>query len=223
MHSITVLSALFGMALSAPLTTRQAKEPLIELPVMLTGTAKTASAGVAATAEHVGTSEIFHLGEITVPAFEVDPARLGSGVVLDVEARLGGANIDFPVTLHQIKGSEGLAKRQDVITLGPLTLPPMDINFGGILDGADFELDSQIGDIKVSLPAVEFTKRQVNFWDEVIDIGIEVGSIVVNAKRDLGNAVEKRQTSLFDGAVIVDDVNVSVAFLGQSITVPIVA
>ncbi|KAH7402515.1 hypothetical protein BKA66DRAFT_544655 [Pyrenochaeta sp. MPI-SDFR-AT-0127] len=223
MHSVTLLSALVGMTLSMPLATRQAEDTLIELPVMLLGTSKTASAGVAATASHVGNSEILHLDGMTVPAFQIDPTKLASGVVLDVEANIGGAKLDFPVTLHQIDTPEGVAKRQDVITLGPLTLPPMEIDFGNLLDGFGLELDTKIGEIRISRHAAEPTKRQVNFWDEVIDIGVEIGSIVVNAKREVDSGVTKRQTSFFGGALQVEDVNVHASFMGQSITVPIVA
>lgn len=199
----------------------------MDLPIVLLGAPSQAPDSITATTSFANTTETIHLSPMLLPAFPVDFAMLSADFDLNVDAHVAGASLAFPITMHALSPptpTATLAKRQNAVTVSPFTLPAMNINFEGVKEGVKFGLDTPLRDIKISFPAVQINKRQVTFFDEVMDIGVEIGSIVINMRREVAGMARmgKRQASLFGGAVVVDDVTVTVGIGGNTITVPIV-
>lgn len=205
MPSIAILSALFGMSLSLPLATRQVSETLFELPIMLQGEVRDGGASITATTEHSGTTEIIHFGNISIPAFNVDNKMLTDGFDLQVKTNVMGALIEFPIHMHKIADDVDLTKRQNDIKLGPFTISGMDINIDGVKDGVNWDAKTPLGDMTIDISRVNVnSKRQANFFDEVIDIGIQVDDIIINTKRQANFFDE-----VIDIGIQVDDININ--------------
>ncbi|PSN62568.1 hypothetical protein BS50DRAFT_649631 [Corynespora cassiicola Philippines] len=197
MHTVTIFSALIGLSRSIPLSQVNPSSPLVELPIILSSTPNSATAGVAATSQFAGSTETIQLKEIPIPAFKVGQAMLANGFELRTDVSLDGTLLAFPITIHKVGGAQVPAGHQGDITLGPITLPSMSVNFAGLTKSIGFRADSTIGNIKISPPALGPAKRLVNFMDEFVDVGVKTGD-VVSQKKPVNNKVATRQVNFWD-------------------------
>ncbi|KAJ4314570.1 hypothetical protein N0V94_006397 [Neodidymelliopsis sp. IMI 364377] len=220
MRSISALSALFTLSLSAPLAVPQPTNILLGYPITLHKTVQPPSTGYPATIEHVENSEIVHLENLTIPSFHIDSAKLNEGSNLTVDLQIFETEITFPVTLCLTNFQANITNHSTTVTIRPITLPIIDIKFNSFFDTLALDDGAEVGDVKIYLPS-PLARRQVNFWDEVIDIGIEVGTIVMGTNRYVNGTVARRGISFFGGVVKLDGVAVEVSIGDHKVVVDI--
>ncbi|KAH9877495.1 hypothetical protein IAQ61_002862 [Plenodomus lingam] len=224
MYSTVILSALLGIAASMPLTARQATNELIELPIYLMGQAQDGVQSLTASLEREGDREIVHLNDIPIPAFEITSEMLEEGFDLDVKGDIMGVPIRFPLHLFAKENGQNITKRQNELNFGPFSIRGLDFNMDGVPGDLNVDPSKPLGDLTFSIDSINVNqnqKRQVNFWDEVIDIGVQIDDININTRRSVAE-VEKRQTdiSFFGGRVELTDFEVDVSVGGQPIVIP---
>jgi hypothetical protein len=213
-------SIFFTLGISAPLAVPQPMNILLEYPITLHKSVLPPSTGYLATIEHVENSKILHLENLTIPFFPIDSTKLDQGVNLTVDLQILETEITFPVTVCLSNFQANITNHLTTVTISPITLSTIDVKFDDPVDALALNDGAKIGDIKIHLPS-SLARRQVNFWDEVVDIGIEIGTIVIGTNSNINGTVAKRGIRLFGGVVELEGVAVEVSSGDHKVVVDI--